>query len=284
MIWFSCKACGKKHSRADADVGLTLFCECGQNLRVPWSSTTEPEELPPTQSLPPRSYEAIPLEVEEVPEEDSPGAIPLPRSRPVLLNEEGEGDEERFPRSPARKLPPEPPRGESLPSRKKRTIKRANPAYCFNHDEENSQTLCEDCKLSFCDSCVVEFQARTLCGPCKNFRLRPRAVSGQLSSWAMIALVLGFVAGPLGFCLSTLPLTAYLQGQGSVGLTILVCLFALIPSLVACWVGQRALRQFDREPLLLGRGLAFTGVLAGLSSGLWCLTVAGITLFKQAQG
>src|SRR5205823_4226972 len=140
-----------------------------------------------------------------------------------------------------------------LPTKKRRVLKRTNPAYCFNHDEQASETLCDDCKLSFCTACVVAFQGRTLCGPCKNFRLRARAAAARLSAWAVVALVAGFVAGPVGFCISTLPLTA-VQTRGSPALVVLAALLALIPPGLACWLGGRALRQLDREPLLTGRG------------------------------
>lgn len=275
MIWFTCKSCGKTHNRPDADAGVTLFCDCGRALTVPWNSTAAPAEEPPV------PVERIPTArpVEEEPG-DLPEAIPVPRPRVIPLADDDEDDR---PRRRSQHLPPSPPAAEALPSKKKRTIKRANPAYCFNHDEDASQAVCDDCKLSFCHACVIGFQGKTLCGPCKQFRLRPRSLPTQLSGWAVVAVIVGFVSGPVGFCLSTLPLTAVIQGRGSVGLAIVAALVALVPAGVACYVGRRALHQLDREPMLSGRGLALTGTLAGLLSALWCVTVAVVTILKPAQ-
>lgn len=255
MIWFKCKSCGKTLSRADSLVGTMIFCACGQGITVPWNSTA-PE---------------VSLDSDEIP-------VLQQRAIPILIEEE-----EREAR-PAQKLPPTPPTGEALPQKKRRTHKRNNPAYCFNHDELGSETVCDDCKLSFCNACVVDFQGYILCGPCKNFRLRPRAAPKRLASWAIVALVVGLVSTPLGFCISALPLTARLQGQGSPGLTVVALLLALVPAGAACWLGRFALRQLDREPLLAGRGLAYSGLLAGVLGAVWTVTVSILTFVRQLQG
>ncbi len=270
MIWFTCTQCGKTHGRQDADAGLTVYCDCGRGARVPWYSTAHPPEE--------QAGRRLPISNDE--EEEIPEAIPVPRTRAFPLFEDDDDDEDSHPGPRSRKLPASPPLGDTLPTRKRRTLKRANPAYCFNHDELGSQTVCDDCKLSFCHACVIEFQGRTLCGPCKNFRIRPNGVRPRLSARAVLALVVGLVSGPIGFCLSTMPLTA----RASAGLTILAVLFALVLPVLACHLGWRALRQFDREPLLGGRGLAVSGTLAGLLGVLWCLTIALVAIVKQTQG
>jgi hypothetical protein len=270
MIWFNCKKCNKPHSRPDSQAGTMIFCDCGQGLTIPWESTALPAR--PT-------AETVPTHVDDDDdEEDLPEAIPVPRPRAVPIPV---ADDDQPARRPSQTLPPTPPTGDSLPQKKRRTIKRTNPAYCFNHEEAASETVCDDCKLSFCNACVVDFQGYTLCSPCKNFRLRDRAVPTRVSPWAVVALVAGFASGPVGFCISALPLTLHLQAHGSPGLTVAAVLLALVPAALACWLGIRALRQLDREPLLSGRGLAMTGTLAGVLGGLWSITIGVLTIAKQ---
>ena len=77
MIWFACKQCGKRHSRAESSIGTLIFCECGQANTVPWESTVEappvteaPEPLPAAPAaplpLPPR-LDPVPVGEERVP-------------------------------------------------------------------------------------------------------------------------------------------------------------------------------------------------------------------------
>jgi hypothetical protein len=47
MIHFTCKQCGKRHERADAEAGALVFCTCGWAARVPWESTAPPEPTSP---------------------------------------------------------------------------------------------------------------------------------------------------------------------------------------------------------------------------------------------
>ena len=51
MIWFACKQCGKRHGRPDEAAGTVVFCDCGQGIRVPWTSTESADgpEPPATQ-------------------------------------------------------------------------------------------------------------------------------------------------------------------------------------------------------------------------------------------
>src|SRR5438876_4072272 len=39
MISFTCKQCGKVHTRPESAAGTMIFCTCGQGTRVPWEST-----------------------------------------------------------------------------------------------------------------------------------------------------------------------------------------------------------------------------------------------------
>jgi len=268
MIWFNCKRCGKPYSRPDTEAGAVIFCACGQSLTIPWNSTAPPRSP---------SVEPVRDEADDIPEA-IPVLPPMPRPRTVPLPVDDD--------TPRRPALPVPGRGvpDRLPRKKRRTIKRANPAYCFNHDELASETVCEDCKLSFCSACVVEFQHAMLCGPCKNFRLRDRATPTRKAPAAIRAMIAGFASGPIAFCLSTFPLTLYARGEGSPPLTVLAVLLALILPVVACRLGLLALREIDGEPLLSGRGLALTGTLGGLLGAMWCVTVAILTLYKQTTG
>src|SRR5206468_1042191 len=151
----------------------------GQGLRVPWSSTIpEPEvteELVPLP--PPRETPALPAP------DDKPRVPPPPR--------------------PSIPLPPGRQEAEQLPRRRPKW-RKVNPAYCFNHDEAAATTTCGDCKLPFCAACVVGFKGKTLCGPCKNFRIRGATRPPRVSALAVVALVVALASGPLAFCLSNL--------------------------------------------------------------------------------
>src|SRR5438067_2476487 len=122
MIWFTCKKCGKAHSRADNLAGTMIFCDCGNGLRVPWSSTIEP---------PPETEAPIPLPpARPVPAtERDPPARPIPRS---------------FDRDDPRRQPP-----------RRREARRVNPAYCLNHDETASTQTSADCRMPLCEACVI---------------------------------------------------------------------------------------------------------------------------------
>ena len=76
----------------------------------------------------------------------------------------------------------------------------------------------------FCAACVVSFQGKNRCGPCKNFRARGLHRTGRLAPLAVLTLVVALVTGPLGFCLSLLGVNTHAGGQGSLALTIVLSL------------------------------------------------------------
>jgi hypothetical protein len=259
MIWFACKQCGKRQGRPDSSAGTLIFCDCGAGNRVPWASTiAEPEidDVEPV-NLPPRPAEPPP----------TPQPPPPPPRAPEL-------------RPPAPQTTPD--FGRSL--RRGREPRRPNPAYCLNHDDRDSAERCDDCRCSFCAACVVAFQGKTLCGPCKNFRVRGEQRAPRLAPTATLALVLALVGGPVGFCLSLFGVNSQANGQGSVALSIVLSLIGAALPVAALVLGRMALREIAAKPSLGGRALALTGAATGLVGLLWCLTVAVLVVLKQYQG
>lgn len=253
MIWFTCKKCGQSHGRGENLAGTTIFCSCGNGVLVPWASTTsEPE-----------TTEAIPILLPD-PEPDPEPEPELEPRRPVPLPD----DEET-------------PLADLAPSLPRREFRRVNPAYCLNHEEADSEHKCESCRLSFCSSCVVTLEGKTLCAACKNFRIRGMTRSLRVAPLAILALIVGLVSGPVGFCLTTAPLSAWIQGRGTVGLTWLMGIIALLLPVASLVLTHRALRQLDARPHLGGRSLALTGGVAGLVGSIWCMAITLVVLMKQ---
>src|SRR6516164_11433472 len=154
MIWFPCKSCGKTHGRPESSIGSMIFCDCGHGNLVPWESTAAAPEVPATPATP----------------------APPPTSGPIPYPLADEGD-----------LP------EVLPRVRRRDGRRqSDPAWCLNHEAVASQATCADCGEAFCGACVVSFQGKTLCGPCKNLRVRsltrPPRVSGLAVTSTILAL------------------------------------------------------------------------------------------------
>ena len=250
MIWFTCKKCGKRHGRADNLASTFVFCECGQGNTVPWQSTTSPPETPPE---PPRRP-----------------APPPPRPRPF-------DDRERPP------LPPpldDPREGDLLRRRKANVFRRRRPGFCLNHDDLATDKTCADCKEPFCPNCLVELQGQTVCGPCKNFRIRGLHRPARVPGMAVVAMVVGLVSGPVSFCL-TLFGTGPNGGLAAAVLMSLVGLVLPIGGLVVSWL---ALREIETKPNLGGRGLAMTGATTSLVGALWCVTVTFLVILKMVQG
>jgi hypothetical protein len=249
MIWFACKKCGKRHGRPESQAGTLVFCECSHGNRVPWASTVaEPEPDP----------EPVPIPVPP-----PPAAPPPPRSRSYPER----GDEPRPIDAPYRRREP----------------RRANPRYCLNHEDAASEQTCADCKAAFCAGCVVTLQGQTLCGPCKNFRIRGMNRPARISGMAIVALVVGLVGGPVTFCLNNFNVGAQ-QNQPSVAVAVALSVVGLIVpagTLVLAWL---ALREMDARPNTGGRSLALTGAASGLVGALWTLTIGWLLVFKHIQG
>jgi hypothetical protein len=255
MIWFACKQCGKRHGRDDSLAGTLVFCDCGQGNRVPWSSTVpepEPREAQPAEPLPRRAPRW----------EEEPEPIPRrggPREEP-----------EREPYPPPRRPP--------------RFIRKPRPEFCFHHDEEASEATCEACRLSFCSACVVTIRGQTLCGPCKNFRIRGLNRPPRMSPLAIVALVLSLVSGPVTFILSLIALGTFLNPGASPVAAVFLCLLSIALPATALVLGVMALRDIDSRAHVGGRALAMTGSTAALAGVVWGASLACLMIFRHLQG
>jgi len=239
MIWFACKQCGKLQNRPDEEAGTLIFCNCGASNRVPWeSSEPEPAAQPGGWAS---SQAATPPELE------------------VLS-----------PASSATDAPPI-PFVDDLPSksRPRPGIRQRDPAYCFNHQDLIRQQSCVDCRENFCGDCVVVFQGRVLCGPCKNYRIRQMHQPAALSLLALFSPILALAGGFVGFFMSAI---AVQIGASAVGFA------SVLPQIAALGLGLAAMRRIENDPLLKGRPLAMTGIVAAVIGAVMsCL----ITLIMQ---
>jgi hypothetical protein len=236
MIWFTCKQCAKTHGRPESSIGAMVFCECGQGNLVPWESTS---------ASPPESAEPA----------ATPEATPASEKRPVRQFEAVPVDEER----------------EARPgvSRSRRRSRYApDPNFCLNHERIPSQKTCDDCGEAFCRDCTLLFQGVTLCGPCKNHRVRSFQRSPRLSTLALVSVLLALVSAPLAISL-----------VGAVD-NLVVSLIALASQVLVLSAGVLAWQTTDANAKLRGRNLAVTAIVtAGISS---CLTAA-LALFSAGM-
>ncbi len=236
MIWFSCTNCQKTLGRPESSAGAFVFCDCGQGLVVPWDSTAAPPVGPPPLEAPPPQpppLTAVPVGEEQIPMARRPPSAPNP--------------------------PPLPDWGEDTSRRRTSAPQHRNPGQCFNHQDRPVKHKCADCQEGFCDDCVVQFQGKTLCGPCKNFRLRRTDKTSNLSGKALSALIVAMAAAPTVACLWPFGLNA---------LVVMVALLALLAQLAAVVLGSLALWDTEHNPRLAGKALAITSVLTGGVSGL----------------
>ena len=259
MIWFGCKKCGKRHGRPDNLAGTMIFCDCGHGNRVPWSSTVpEPVDEEPPQALP------LPPPRPSIPVPPRPSIPVPPRSRPPF---ERDDDYDR-PR-PFRRL--------------RETRPPPNPAYCLNHTDTASEQTCADCRCSFCAACVVTLQGKTLCAPCKNFRVRGVQRATRLSGLAIVAVVVSLVSGPVTFCLTLVGAGSQAQGDGSIALAVFLSILGGLLPAGGLILGAMALREIETKPHVGGRGLAMAGTATALVGVLWSLTVVLLVILKYAQ-
>jgi hypothetical protein len=180
---------------------------------------------------------------------------------------------------------PPPDRGDlPVPSRRFLEGRRINPAFCLNHDETASTIACEACRQRFCAACVVTLEGKTLCGPCKNFRLRGLGRAAPVTAWAIIALIAALVSGPVAFGLNSYAFLSHVASTGSAGQTVVLALVALLPpggSLFLCFY---ALRDIDRRPSAGGRALALTGAAAAGLAMLCIVSTAALLFVRQLTG
>jgi hypothetical protein len=223
MIWFSCPKCGKTHGRPENSIGSLVFCECGQANSVPWESTAA--EPPP-----------------QVPRLLTPDVPRSPARSPTL----GPINFDPTPSLPGRTEEPlsRPRRGERR--------ERRDPNFCFNHSSTPRSTVCEDCGESFCSSCLVTMEGATLCGPCKNFRVRSLEVPPSSSNFATFSALISLVFGAgVGMCI--------LPWGFSTTIGVLSML-ALLPQLFALGLGIRGLYLAEQSNRVGGQAWAITGV------------------------
>jgi hypothetical protein len=194
-----------------------------------------------------------------------------------------EQPEEPVPAAPAARRAAEDEEDDDRVPRRRRGLepRRRDPAYCFNHTDAPSVKTCDDCHEAFCERCVVPLQGRTLCGPCKNFRLRSAQRPLQLSTLAVLSLVIGVVSGPPGICL--LGGLATPDAAGS-GLATFAGIAGTVFPLAALGCGLAALWYINRNPRLAGRGLAVTGMAVASAGLLWCLAMLLVTVARRYWG
>src|SRR5437762_175184 len=138
MIWFACRQCGKTQGRSDEEAGSLIFCHCGASNRVPWENTVE---------APPQ-----PVGWVESSEATEAQGADAPRSEGDPIPFADDSPQTRLPKS----------------QRLRKSQQERNAAYCLNHQDVVKQRACVDCGEGFCDDCVVTFQGKVLCGPCKR--------------------------------------------------------------------------------------------------------------------
>jgi hypothetical protein len=194
--------------------------------------------------------------------------------------------------------PPEPPalpppprwKPEPVPDLRNRWQRGREPIHtdpdrCFNHQDQPRTANCEACGQAFCAACVVGLGGRTLCGPCKDFRVRVARRPPQMSWLAIFSLVLALVvAGPFSFCLPFASANAQATGAGSAAVSAVFGVIALVLPLTAMVLGVLALREIETKPNVGGRPTALTGTIAGAVGVLWCLAVYVAIVIKQAGG
>ena len=212
---------------------MLVFCACGVGNRVPWGNS-----LADVAGLP----EVTPARSEAATEESND---PLT-------------DESRSQRGNRRSSFKEPPR---------------DPNFCFNHQEIVAGIPCAACKVNFCADCIVTLQSETLCGPCKNFRLRSAQRSGRFSLPSLFSVILALITTPVGFCLVSA------TAQGNVPYFGLV---ALVLPLAGLLLGILGLRDIERNADVRGRSLAIAGVISALASGFLTVTMF-IMMMRQRE-
>lgn len=233
MIWFTCQECGRKHGRPETSAGALTFCSCGHGNTVPWESTTEPDPIVVAEKLPDVPLLA-PLKFE--PERSSGPPAPPVRLRPPPLDRPGRRDERRLRSRPR------------------------DPNVCLNHVRRASQAACVDCKDGFCADCLVYVDAKPLCGPCKNRRVKTLHEPPPTSQLALMSVLLALFTGPLAFCLY--PMGLNFQTQKLV-------IFALVPQCVALALGIWALRKIATTARLGGQAMALSGILTACFGVFW---------------
>ena len=228
MIWFTCTKCRKVISRPETSAGAFVFCDCGQGMVVPWESTMSAPAEP----------------------EADPQAPPVPRVVPLPMPM----DEEPI---PVAKAAPSSARSDGSDARSREWAKPSarDPNACFNHQDRPGQEKCADCAENFCGDCLVKLKGTSLCGPCKNFRLREVNKPSSVSGKAVVGILLAVCCAPLATCLVPFPISGFYRRPLRGG--------ACWEQLLAMLLGGLALHDTEKDPRLTGRSLAITTLLTG---------------------
>src|SRR5262249_38052877 len=117
----------------------------------------------------------------------------------------------------------------------RREPRRRDSAYCYNHDDTPTEQTCAACGMAFCKRCVVVLQGETLCGPCKNFRLRGLQRRPRATTQATLAFILALVALPVAYFAISFAVTVHLGA----GVTILIAFLGLALPLAAVFLGVK---------------------------------------------
>jgi hypothetical protein len=193
-----------------------------------------------------------------------------------------EGAAEPPPARPAPRPPDDADEDEPAPRRTRRPASRRRvEGQCFNHTETPATKTCADCREEFCDGCVVTLQGATLCGPCKNFRLRSLQRPAQPSAFAIFSLIIAVVTGPFGFCLW---FSLVQPDQMPPGAGAFFGLLGGVGPLVALLLGGKAVWDVNRKPRLAGRALAVLGMTTAAVGLLWCLSLTLIATGRHFFG
>jgi hypothetical protein len=175
---------------------------------------------------------------------------------------------DRIPFQDEREPPPEP-----RPRRRRWTqVGVPDRTRCFNHQGTPSTSTCADCGEAFCAACVVVLQGATLCGPCKNFRIRRLNRPSKLSVLALVAVILAPLPGFFGCCLTTMGLGSQSGAWASV-----LGVVSLLAQLIVPILAGMALWQIERTPRMSGRPLAIAALVGSLAALMPTLVVLAVT-------
>jgi hypothetical protein len=135
-----------------------------------------------------------------------------------------------------------------------------DPTHCLNHPETPQTATCAGCGENYCGDCVLEMEGATLCGPCKNFRVR----TGQRPP----GLSLAALGAPLVSLVSSLPCMLVLLiggGFSTSAESFLPWIFvALIPQVIALALGAWGLQIVETNPKFGGHSLAISGLVSAV--------------------
>jgi hypothetical protein len=120
-------------------------------------------------------------------------------------------------------------------------------------------------------------RGKTLCGPCKNYRVARMQRPPRVSGMAIVSLILAIIGGPVSLCLST---WGRITESGTSPVTIALGIGGLLLPGMALLLAFLALSQIERDPRMGGRGLALTGATTAVIGVVWSLTMLVVVVGK----